>query len=122
MCLDVVVSPAATVLVDEHGERLFSPGGVVPFRFFFQAEDGIRDDLVTGVQTCALPILGDAILTPLLDQIKTSHVIVIPHNTLNYIPFAALPMADGSLFGDKFTVSYLPSASKIGRASCRERE
>src|SRR5258708_29651697 len=27
-------------------------------RFFFQAEDGIRDDLVTGVQTCALPISG----------------------------------------------------------------
>src|SRR2546423_13839743 len=26
--------------------------------FFFQAEDGIRDKLVTGVQTCALPILG----------------------------------------------------------------
>src|SRR5258708_8138780 len=26
--------------------------------FFFQAEDGIRDDLVTGVQTCALPIYG----------------------------------------------------------------
>src|SRR5438552_19109922 len=24
--------------------------------FFFQAEDSIRDDLVTGVQTCALPI------------------------------------------------------------------
>src|SRR5207244_5533440 len=24
--------------------------------FFLQAEDGIRDDLVTGVQTCALPI------------------------------------------------------------------
>src|SRR5258707_14005934 len=28
-----------------------------PF-FFFQAEDGIRDIGVTGVQTCALPILG----------------------------------------------------------------
>src|SRR2546422_10269094 len=26
------------------------------FRFFFQAEDGIRDVAVTGVQTCALPI------------------------------------------------------------------
>src|SRR5689334_23525000 len=25
--------------------------------FFFQAEDGIRDGTVTGVQTCALPIL-----------------------------------------------------------------
>src|SRR3989441_11003028 len=27
-----------------------------PVVFFFQAEDGIRDKLVTGVQTCALPI------------------------------------------------------------------
>src|SRR5438270_13337947 len=26
--------------------------------FFFQAEDGIRDLTVTGVQTCALPIFG----------------------------------------------------------------
>src|SRR5207248_5506371 len=26
--------------------------------FFFQAEDGIRDRTVTGVQTCALPIYG----------------------------------------------------------------
>src|SRR5258708_20478213 len=31
-------------------------GGFVSWFFFFQAEDGIRDDLVTGVQTCALPI------------------------------------------------------------------
>src|SRR3990172_11669532 len=32
--------------------------GVRPsdFTFFFQAEDGIRDVAVTGVQTCALPI------------------------------------------------------------------
>src|SRR5436309_10555271 len=28
--------------------------------FFFQAEDGIRDFHVTGVQTCALPILNSA--------------------------------------------------------------
>src|SRR2546427_4383999 len=30
---------------------------IVLFFFFFQAEDGIRDLTVTGVQTCALPIL-----------------------------------------------------------------
>src|SRR5438067_8912274 len=30
------------------------------FFFFFQAEDGIRDRNVTGVQTCALPILKAA--------------------------------------------------------------
>src|SRR5699024_12005379 len=29
--------------------------------FFFQAEDGIRDRNVTGVQTCALPILASAL-------------------------------------------------------------
>src|SRR5437016_6473259 len=34
------------------------PSGVSHFLFFFfQAEDGIRDWSVTGVQTCALPIL-----------------------------------------------------------------
>src|SRR6266511_5693847 len=31
---------------------------VLFFFFFFQAEDGIRDFHVTGVQTCALPISG----------------------------------------------------------------
>ena len=31
--------------------------------FFFQAEDGIRDHCVTGVQTCALPILDYLILS-----------------------------------------------------------
>src|SRR5256885_5250462 len=38
------------------------------FFFFFQAEDGIRDYKVTGVQTCALPIChlaGDATLRDL---------------------------------------------------------
>src|SRR6266568_1216104 len=29
------------------------------FVFFFQAEDGIRDGTVTGVQTCALPIFAE---------------------------------------------------------------
>src|SRR5256884_1791436 len=35
--------------------------------FFFQAEEGIRDVAVTGVQTCALPILGAA--QPLQDMV-----------------------------------------------------
>src|SRR5208282_3474963 len=36
------------------------------FFFFFQAEDGIRDATVTGVQTCALPILGEVCEIPQL--------------------------------------------------------
>src|SRR2546422_7778871 len=45
-------------------------GCVLFFFFFFQAEDGIRDVAVTGVQTCALPIFmvveDDASLAELL--------------------------------------------------------
>src|SRR5256886_10943436 len=42
-------------------ERFFVAPGDVTSRsfFFFQAEDGIRDLTVTGVQTCALPIYPD---------------------------------------------------------------
>src|SRR2546430_4323395 len=38
--------------------------------FFFQAEDGIRDLTVTGVQTCALPISTD------MQLLLAAHVVV----------------------------------------------
>src|SRR5258708_27477810 len=52
--------------------------------FFFQAEDGIRDDLVTGVQTCALPICyskfsGVNVNAPIIN------IITNPKNTLTYV-------------------------------------
>src|SRR5437763_3602048 len=43
--------------------RLFGPLSC-SFFFFFQAEDGIRDTSVTGVQTCALPILAGELGLP----------------------------------------------------------
>src|SRR5207247_7767323 len=43
--IDFSISPPASLAASDY--LLF---------FFFQAEDGIRDPLVTGVQTCALPI------------------------------------------------------------------
>src|SRR5436305_5604686 len=44
------------------------------FFFFFQAEDGIRDADVTGVQTCALPIFADRLL---FDDTKTLKQIAL---------------------------------------------
>src|SRR5207244_5257518 len=40
---------------------------------FFQAEDGIRDDLVTGVQTCALPISKDVESFEFVDGVWVTH-------------------------------------------------
>src|SRR2546430_6449615 len=40
------------------------------FFFFFQAEDGIRDLTVTGVQTCALPISGLSQGAPFLIRVE----------------------------------------------------
>src|SRR5438445_13128264 len=46
------------------------------FFFFFQAEDGIRDIGVTGVQTCALPISGPWWETILLAPGLSQHLLV----------------------------------------------
>src|SRR5947209_15732884 len=75
--------------------------------FFFQAEDGIRDIGVTGVQTCALPILAmyhDQALIP----IKTMAFEQSVNVTLG-LPYLRVSVDHGTAF------------DKIGRASCRER-
>src|SRR5947208_12938054 len=60
------MTPMISLTVFELPESLCSTIAFVSLRcisfmsfFFFQAEDGIRDDLVTGVQTCALPIFHE---------------------------------------------------------------
>src|SRR5689334_21805108 len=62
---------------------------VIFFFFFFQAEDGIRDGTVTGVQTCALPILAILLrsvsrnataITDALDAANIRYVIVGMNN------------------------------------------
>src|SRR5690625_6782933 len=42
--------------------------------FFFQAEDGIRDGHVTGVQTCALPILMHTNKTDILSNLNLNRI------------------------------------------------
>src|SRR5437660_10415739 len=51
--------------------------------FFFQAEDGIRDGHVTGVQTCALPIWFGAGAEPLkpLKNSRASNPGIVSNNT-----------------------------------------
>src|SRR5690606_40891079 len=51
--------------------------------FFFQAEDGIRDFHVTGVQTCALPILfhGSGMPSAIRNSLSPWPVMPLPWNT-----------------------------------------
>src|SRR5207249_5731371 len=60
--------------------------------FFFQAEDGIRDRNVTGVQTCALPIFLDFAVSRGADRqmlIERSHIPLDDlKNQDNRIPLA----------------------------------
>src|SRR5256885_9227503 len=64
--------------------------------FFFQAEDGIRDYKVTGVQTCALPIyrvLARSWLMPLLREKMSPHSAahiaeIFEKNGLPFAPIA----------------------------------
>ena len=58
MCCSIVVKGVGVYLSAIGGQMLCLCGCCVCgcFFFFFQAEDGIRDHCVTGVQTCALPI------------------------------------------------------------------
>src|SRR5207244_7262405 len=82
--------------------------------FFFQAEDGIRDDLVTGVQTCALPIC--------VRLAKERHPALVLTDI--QLPGINGITALGQLRADP-TTRAIPviavTASEIGRASCRER-
>src|SRR5207248_6923492 len=51
------------------------------FFFFFQAEDGIRDRTVTGVQTCALPICfgtrSDLVVPAATDGLSADRAVVL---------------------------------------------
>src|SRR5690606_40137642 len=86
---------------------------------FFRAEDGIRDVHVTGVQTCALPILaaGNA-----PRKIKPTGILpVVPKTTIEQGLEASLELALSQWQYHEELWVRGEAAAKIGRASCRER-
>src|SRR5258708_18955143 len=88
------------------------------FFFFFQAEDGIRDDLVTGVQTCALPIYPMASLHPGLEEVKPSDVRLEVRREPQHEDKQATSDQDQH-FRWAESAGGCPH-EEIGRASCRE--
>src|SRR5437762_2003723 len=58
-------------------DLFFTIDGIFRLRYFFQAEDGIRDTSVTGVQTCALPILGPGLRLDHLAWLEAEAVYIL---------------------------------------------
>src|SRR5207249_5476106 len=87
--------------------------------FFFQAEDGIRDRNVTGVQTCALPIL-DAVIARLLGIAMLASGAVSLVRYLRRMPDepVASPGAAGTA-AIGFATGLLVSITTVGRSEER---
>src|SRR5688572_32110381 len=92
----------------------------MPNRFLFQAEDGIRDLTVTGVQTCALPIFHMQYkLKMSREQVMEKALWAVEYAKSHglKVEFSA---EDATRSDRKFLIDVF-KAVKIGRASCRER-
>src|SRR5207249_6864785 len=87
--------------------------------FFFQAEDGIRDRNVTGVQTCALPI--SMVVTLDAKRRLTVPVALAPAKPGDYFDARFDPEEDAIVFRRLGGQESWLTVMKIGRASCRER-
>src|SRR5205085_2979797 len=87
--------------------------------FFFQAEDGIRDLTVTGVQTCALPILLMNLVINARDAISSGGRITL--ETRNIHLDALYARQHIGVIPGPYVQLTVSDTGKIGRASCRER-
>src|SRR5438034_287090 len=93
---------------------------LVDIFFFFQAEDGIRDHCVTGVQTCALPILGEH--APALAKKWAwiaQHVPGLDPNADVAETIEQAVQKEAGFLAER--LGTILRNIEIGRASCRER-
>src|SRR5207247_6793388 len=93
--------------------------------FFFQAEDGIRDPLVTGVQTCALPIFAAQVPRTVAWRVLTDYdslgrfVRSIEASHLERQPDGRVLVRQTAVGGPFLLRRHV--RVQIGRASCRDR-
>src|SRR5256886_63969 len=99
--------------------------------FFFQAEDGIRDLTVTGVQTCALPIYQRALVLSQAEGHRLErHLGLAPdhHRACRHLGIAvlqrlhrrAIPALGEQVFGERFAVQPHLDLENLG-AVCGRR-
>src|SRR5256886_11355784 len=100
------------------GQTLSPFIAVLRHSFFFQAEDGIRDLTVTGVQTCALPICLQRFIAAF-----GRRALRRPLEADEIAAHLATARAAGTDFATQVeaVLRVMLRDPEIGRASCRER-
>src|SRR5205823_10860480 len=88
------------------------------FFFFFQAEDGIRDKLVTGVQTCALPISPIKGLT-FMSQSLVKNLVHLVYSTKHREPLIPVDHR-AALFAYQAGIFKRSEERRVGK-ECRSR-
>src|SRR5690606_40964159 len=86
--------------------------------FFFQAEDGIRDFHVTGVQTCALPISGAKVgaMVGSIGMVEFCFSAAILSLVLVFFNLIPIPPLDGSHVMRVVTgMSYRSEERRVGK-------
>src|SRR5437667_2433110 len=110
------------VQVRVYGDTAVETGLSTMIGFFFQAEDGIRDRDVTGVQTCALPIWVIHVLA--VGAVEEAELLLAVGGIVGGIEVEQDLAALADLLAaeaDELLTQQVVAAHQIGRASCRER-
>src|SRR2546427_6067066 len=92
------------------------------FFFFFQAEDGIRDLTVTGVQTCALPISTDGVHvlfsgTSMATPMVTGSIALLLERRSDLTPEQVRAVLTGTARPDGFTATSYETGSGVPSGS-----
>jgi len=54
------------------------------------------------------------LVQPVIAQVRARHLVIVPHEDLQYVPFQVFQdPADGRFFGERFQITYAPSASVL---------
>src|SRR5256885_8839497 len=101
-------------------------GSLVEFSlkiFFFQAEDGIRDYKVTGVQTCALPIFGSCVnaIRSAVSTVAAFGVSVIAQPSNARVPSSTTLVSHGLTARPRRGSSRIRSEERRVGKECRSR-
>jgi len=75
---------------------------------------GWRDAIMTGGDYITRSReLYDLLIAPVENKIKTRNLIIIPYDSMHYLPFQSLMDGEGRYLVEKYCISYLPSASVL---------